>query len=101
MTTARQLTATAALFLTVSPAMAAPQIPDPNVVTNISEAAKLCEFDQVGVRWIEKSSNTISISITAQELTDPAGPIVTRLKECFFGWAYERSVKVEFVGREN
>jgi hypothetical protein len=75
-------------------------VPDPAKVATIFEAAQTCGFDQIGIQWTEKAPNIIQIWIPpaeVQSFADPqnASPKFSRLRECFFPWAYERKITVE------
>jgi hypothetical protein len=84
-----------------SAAYASPQIPDSKSVTQISEAAKLCELTEVGIDWNAKSEKTIAISLGSAADLSPESSKMARLKECFFTWAYDREVAVEFSMKES
>jgi len=83
------------LVLTASGAVAAPQVPDSKAVTSITEAAKLCELSEAGIDWTEASPTVIQVMARVEDFT-PESPKLNRLKECFFSWAYDRHVTVEF-----
>ncbi|KXU32929.1 hypothetical protein A0J57_06890 [Sphingobium sp. 22B] len=86
-------------FLALMSTLAEAQTP-PNsqTVTSIAEAAQICGFDKAGLKWIEKAPDTIAIKLSMADMQG-ATPKMALLKNCFFGWAYDRNVKVE-VGLE-
>ncbi|GLI99619.1 hypothetical protein [Sphingobium sp. BS19] len=76
-------------------ATSAPQSPDSVKVTKISEAVEICHLSAAVGRWEQKDENTIALWIDQADLI-PGSKLDAPLKQCFFPWAYDRNVKVEF-----
>lgn len=83
-----------ALSVSALPAIAEPQVPDPKLVTSISQAARMCELTQAGIKWEERSADVLAITLLPTDLQPPAAKMEL-LKACIFTWAYERNVKLD------
>ena len=77
------------------PALGQPNPPDPTKVTSITEAANYCGLSEAGISWHEVDASTIQI-LLADASGLPSLLATGPLKPCFFPWAYDRNVKVEF-----
>ncbi len=74
--------------------------PDPKTVSSVSEAAKFCGFDRVGVVWKETGEKTLDMTLREADLV-PESPVAIPLKGCFFPWAYARDVKINLSVESN
>ena len=70
--------------------------PDPVKVDDISKAAEFCALTKEGVNWTAIGADRIKI-VVATEADALAVIAKDAVRTCFFPWAYERHVTVEFA----